>query len=101
MVLFIMIGTFAEYIILGMNVLFMVYHIYLEKKVLKTDPKASEKLIKSKEFFIYIESDLMARDRKLKAESDEKQELIDRLEKYKKDSKEQNDFEISESEYDD
>jgi hypothetical protein len=33
----------------------LVYTLYLEKKVLKNDSKASEKLIKSKEFFIYKE----------------------------------------------
>lgn len=50
-----MVGTIAEYIILAFNILFLVYTLYLEKKVLKNDPKASEKLIKSKEFFVYLE----------------------------------------------
>jgi hypothetical protein len=50
-----MIGTISEYIILVFHFLFILYQIYIEKKILKNSSKASEKLIKSKEFFIYTE----------------------------------------------
>ena len=49
------IGTFAEYIILSVNLSFILYRILVEKKVLKNDSIASEKLIKSQEFFIYLD----------------------------------------------
>jgi hypothetical protein len=50
-----MIGSYFEYVILVVNIGFMIYSMYLENKVLKNDPKGAEKLIKSKELFIYIE----------------------------------------------
>jgi hypothetical protein len=63
---FVMIGTIAEYVILGLNITFMIFTIYLEKKVLKNDPRAAEKIIKSKEFFIYEEKiDILDEDKKL------------------------------------
>lgn len=65
-----MIGTFAEYVILGINVLFILYGIYLEKNVLKNDPKAAEKLIKSKEFFVYIENSSEKLDFRLNSNMD-------------------------------
>jgi hypothetical protein len=55
LVTFITFGTIAEYVILAFNIIFTFYCLYIEKKVLKTDSKAAEKLIKSKEFFIYDE----------------------------------------------
>ena len=56
LVYYITVGTIAEFIIMLMNIVFLIYQIYLEKKVLKNDPKGSEKLIKSSEFFIYVQN---------------------------------------------
>jgi hypothetical protein len=49
------IGTMAEYILLTIHLSFLLYTIYLKKKILKIDPKASEEMIKSDEFFIYLQ----------------------------------------------
>lgn len=57
-----MVGTVAEYIILAFNIGFMIYSLYIEKKVLKNDTRAAEKLIKSKEFFIYLEEKIYKKD---------------------------------------
>ena len=56
------IGTAAEYVILAVNLVFLVYQIFLEKKILKNDSKNSERLIKSREFFIYEKAEIYDKD---------------------------------------
>lgn len=73
---FIVIGTIAEYFILAFNITFMIYTIYLEKKVLKTDARAAEKIIKSKEFFLYLENMSQLKDSKVEDNGREVQEII-------------------------
>ena len=51
-----MIATFGEYIILLVNISFLIYSFYRQKKILRTDSKASEKIVKSSEFFVYLEN---------------------------------------------